>query len=1098
MIQLSSDSTLTRRAALLAVAAATALLLLAAAARAQAAVEWRVVTESNTAVAPGGEQTTRIGFDNKGSTPSDGSEIKLTVTLPSGMTGVSISEAITTPLSCSDPAGATIVTCTGSPIIVPRKDYNNGRSMDLKVLVDPAAPEGVLALRIKVEGGGAAVAAETVDPVQVTATEPGFGIEAFDTQMTTGGAPFTQASGHPELQSTEFDVTSHSDPNPVVGSYWPIEDLRDVVGSLPAGLVGNPTGISQCTDAQLIGGSNGSACPPESQVGSVIVRVGVIVRPVALYNMVPPPGVPARFAFNTLNAVTVLDADVRSSGDYGVNVVAKNIPQALPVVGNSIFFWGVPAAPSHDDERLCLGSDSEGTTCPASRPPTAFFRTPTSCGPAGESVTRLRADSWQHPGTFVEAPPAPPHAQPGYPYPREDWGAPLANTGCDQVPFEPTLNAAPTVARADSPTGLRVDIGFPQDCWEAKGTAAEAEDTLCQADLKEAMVTLPDGMTLNAAAAGGREGCTPAQIGLSTPVSSSPVHFDEAAASCPDGSKIGTVEIETPLLGKHDDNGEPVTDPEGHPVLEPLEGSVYLAQQEDNPFGSLLAFYVVAEGSGVRIKQAGEVSLDPKTGRVTTTFSETPQQPFANFHLEFYGGPRATLRTPMNCGTYAMQAAFTPWSGGADAHPQSSFAITQGCGGGFDPKLQAGTANPLAGTYSPFNLRIAREDGTQELGSLHVSLPAGLVSALRDYTYCPDATLAAISSAPGSGRREEATPSCPASSRVGSVTVGAGAGVDPFYTDAGRAYIAGPYKGAPVSLAVVTPAVAGPFDLGSVLVRNPIYVDPATAQLTLDSDPLPTVLHGIPLDLRDVRVRYDHTLNPTNCDPMQVASRITSSQGASADRSVHFQVAGCDRLGFKPKLQLALKGPTHRAAHPALRAVLRARAGDANIADTTVLLPKTEFLENAHIRTVCTRVQYAAAGGGGAGCPKGSAYGYAKAWTPLLAEPLQGPVYLRSNGGERELPDLVASLGGQIHVDLVGYIDSVRGRIRNRFAVVPDAPVSKFELNMQGGKKGLLANNTELCRAKPRASVLLGGQNGKLLDVQPRIKVKCGKKGRGR
>jgi hypothetical protein len=260
-------------------------------------------------------------------------------------------------------------------------------------------------------------------------------------------------------------------------------------------------------------------------------------------------------------------------------------------------------------------------------------------------------------------------------------------------------------------------------------------------------------------------------------------------------------------------------------------------------------------------------------------------------------------------------------------------------------------------------------------------------------------------------------------------------------------------------------------------------------------------VHGIPLDLREVRFDLDRDrfiVNPTSCEPKRFSSEIVSTEGRSAAPSSHYQAAGCDRLGFKPRLSLQLKGQTHRAAHPRLRAVLRARPGDANIGSATVLLPKTELLENAHIRMICTRVQYAAAGGEGAGCPKQSVYGYARAWTPLLDQPLQGPVYLRSNGGDRELPDLVASLDGQIHVDLVGYIDSVKARIRNRFAIVPDTPVSKFELTMLGGKKGLLANNTNLCRAKPHARALFEAQNGRLADLRPLVKTQCKKGGKGR
>jgi hypothetical protein len=936
-----------------------------------------------------------------------------------------------------------------------------------------------------------AVAIGLVLTATALAAEPSFGIKALDVGLTANpaGDAFTQASAHPFDFKTGVEFNTFNDPDPYYGEDTPVEPIRDAYADLPPGLIGNPTAAGECTLSQLGEGTASvptPLCPLDSQVGVVRIEnslglnLGSNLATLPVFSMVPPQGVPARFGFNVAGVPVVLDAKLRSDGDYGVTAIFSQVSEGITLLSSTIELWGVPGDPLHDSERSCPGEPSPyegGNTCEASFAPAAFLRMPTSCTPPGQGLPfGVTADSWVHPGALG----ANGRPLPGDPNWKSASAVSQAGTeGCDRVPFEPTIAAQPTTNKADSPTGLTVDVGLPTDCWDPKATVADVEAAICQSDLKEASVTLPQGLSLNPAAASGRASCTPAQAGVTSPLGSGPVEFDSLPVSCPDASKLGSVEILTPLLD------------------EPLAGNLYLAQQGDNPFKSLLAMYLVAEGHGVRIKQAGQVTLSPN-GQLTTGFASAPQTPFSDIHLEIYGGQRAALRTPAACGTYTTQTTLTPWSGNAAVHPSSSFQITQGCGGGFDPKLQAGTENPLAGTYSPFTLRLTRDDGTEELGGLKATLPPGLVSTLRGYSYCPDQVLASISGVEGTGAAQEASPSCPASSRVGTVTVGAGAGSNPFYTSAGRAYLAGPYKGAPVSLAVVAPAVAGPFDLGSVLVRNAIHVDPTNAQLSIDSDPLPQVLHGIPLDLRDVRVKYDHTLNPTSCEPMQITSQITSVQGKTASPSVHFQAAGCDRLGFKPKLSLALKGPTHRAAHPALRAVLQARPGDANIASATVLLPKTEFLENAHIREVCTRVQYAAAGGGGAGCPKGSIYGYVKAWTPLLDQPLQGPVYLRSNGGERELPDLVASLDGQIHVDLVGYIDSVHERIRNRFAIVPDAPVSKFELTMQGGRKSLLANNTDLCRAKPRASVFFGGQNGKLQTNQPLVKVKCGNKARKR
>jgi hypothetical protein len=452
-----------------------------------------------------------------------------------------------------------------------------------------------------------------------------------------------------------------------------------------------------------------------------------------------------------------------------------------------------------------------------------------------------------------------------------------------------------------------------------------------------------------------------------------------------------------------------------------------------------------------------------------------------------------------------MQAVFTSWARPEEeVKRQSSFEIAKGPNGSpcpskpmaFAPKLTGGSASPLAGASSPFLIRLTREDGEQRLRGITVRPPAGLSAYLKGVPYCPEAALAAVSAAPGTGASQIASPSCPAASQVGKVSAGTGAGPLPFYVNTGKVYLAGPYKGAPLSLAIVVPAVAGPLDLGSVLTRAAVNVDPATARLTVVSDPLPQLIEGIPLDLRDLRVAVDRghfALNPTSCEEMAVESVLTGSEGATASPSQRFQLGECGRLAFKPKLSLRLKGGTKRSDNPSLRAVLTMpKKPGANIAKAAVTLPHSEFLDQSHIRTICTRVQFAAGGGGGEQCPKGSVYGRARAFSPLLDKPLEGPVFLRSS--DNPLPDLVASLGGQIHVDLAGRIDSVNGGIRNTFDLVPDAPVEKFVLTMQGGKKSLLENSTDLCRRAHRATALFDGQNGKIGDSRPVVKADCGGK----
>jgi hypothetical protein len=906
----------------------------------------------------------------------------------------------------------------------------------------------------------------------------------------TGDVAATQAGAHPYSVTTQ--IAFNTDPDPVEGPLWPAEPVRDVLVDAPPGLIGNPSIVPECPLVLLVGEVEHNfkpECPPAAQIGVASIGhsgggvfpadLGPLLPGLSLdqpvYSMVPPPGVPARFGFHIYRTVITLDAVLRSDGDYGLSVGTFDTNEALPLLGTDVTLWGMPASPSHDPQRACPGGESPsagGPTCPAGLPETqAFLRMPTSC--AGPQQTVLHTDSWFNPAAFN------PDGSPDLSDPNwkqasfishkaeAEGGAPVGGTGCDQVPFEPAIAVKPTTTQADSPTGLEVDLTLPQD-------QLTDPDAIATSDLKKAVVTLPEGMSVNASSVNGLGACALAQIDLDG---------RNTEPNCPDDSKIGTVQIQTPLFD------------------DPFQGTVYLAAQKDNPFGSLLALYIVAEGHGIVLKLAGKVT-PTDSGRLITSFDNQPQAPFSKLHLVLRGGPQAPLINPRSCGTHTAAATLSPWSGNPPVSLTSSFELTQGPGGqpcpngGFDPKFTAGSESPIAAAHSPFVLRLQREDGSRELTGLSVALPRGLTGKLAGIPYCPEGALAGVSDAEGTAAAQIASPSCPAASQVGRVTVGAGAGSNPFYVDTGRAYLAGPYKGAPLSMAIVTPAKAGPFDLGSVLVRTALQVDPETAQITAVSDPLPRFLHGIALDLRDVRVDIDRsgfTLNPTNCEPMTVDAAIAGTDGASAQRSSSFQVANCAALAFKPSLSFALKGGTRRAGHPAFSATLRAKPGEANIAKASVTLPKSEILDQGHIKTVCTRVQFAADA-----CPKGSIYGYAKARTPLLDQPLSGPVYLRSNGGDRELPDLVASLDGQIHIDLVGFIDSVKGRIRNRFELVPDAPVSSFTLTMKGGKKGLLQNSTDICAKPHRATVKLDGQSGKIHDTSPALRAQCGKKRRGK
>jgi hypothetical protein len=900
-----------------------------------------------------------------------------------------------------------------------------------------------------------------------------FGVSEFDgVTVTQSGSPSTQAGAHPYAITTRINYNRTTSPQE--GGPWPDGQPQRISVGLPVGFTGNPSAAQTCEEADL----EQSTCPVDSQVGFAAITFASGGEPhflgVPIFNMEPASHQAAQFAFKVLSETVHLDAHLRSGTDYGVTIDVPNVPQALPILETALTFWGVPADPSHDPQRgpgVFCGGEPANPLCfeggrSAGVPPTAFLRNPTTCSPQ-PLVTTLSLVPWDDPA-------GPPVTSSFSAHDGAVPPSPVAQTGCRKVPFTPSIAAHPTSVEADSPTGLVVSIELPQ-------VGLRNPVGLGQSDLRKTVVTLPEGMAVNPSSADGLTACSNSQIGFLPGVGS----FTPDAAACPDSSKLGSVEIQTPLLDH------------------PLRGGVYLARQGENKFGSLLAIYLAVDDpqTGVVVKLPGSIAPDGNTGRLVATFDETPQLPFEELKVEFFGGQRASLVNPPSCGKYELSGEFTPWSETTPISSRSSFQVSQGPNGklcptgSFAPKLSAGTASPLAGAYSPFFLDVSREDGTQRLATISAKPPAGLLGKLAGIPYCSEAALSSIPTAEGTGAAELGSPSCPAASQIGTLSVGAGAGSSPFQVDSGRVYLAGPYRGAPLSMVFVTPALAGPFDLGIVVVRAALQVNPESTQITAVSDPLPTILDGIPLDLRSVLVsldRPDFILNPTSCRSTRVESTIAGAQGATASPSAPFQAAGCGELGFKPKLALQFSGaPTHRGGHPKLKAVVTTGKGDANIAGTVVTLPKTELLENAHIQTVCTRPQYAANQ-----CPAKSIYGYARAWTPLLDKPLQGPVYLRSNGGERRLPDLVASLGGQIHVDLAGYIDSVDARIRTRFTTVPDAPVDKFELTMSGGKKGLLVNNTELCKTTPVANVKFSGQNGKTHVVNSAVKVACGKNGK--
>jgi hypothetical protein len=1070
---------------LIAVAAALAATmgLASAAAAATPAPAWTIhslAVPTHFAPAPsGGARYYEIAIVNSGGAANDGSPVTMTDTLPVGLEVESVeflwevdyeSEAVDFgPSLCETekPGAAEIVRCTiptnltgtSEPSVL---EPSEGRIIRIKISAATGAEGESLTNVARVEGGGAEPASVSSEN-EVSSTPAPPGLTEFRSQITdVDGRPATQAGSHPYQYTTSFALAMRPGSN---GFFVPAGgDAKDLRVALPPGFVGNPTATARCTIAQfnqietvLTPGSGfytKNSCPEGSAVGLAVFQrfeTGGEFLVLPIYNLVPPPGMPAQLGFNALKASYFIDTSlVRENGEQRIVAEVRNATEIKRVVAGSVTIWGVPADASHDRLRgSCLATGglkrfSRGL-CDAGIVEKPFLRLPTSCEAPMRS--EMSFDIWPNPGVFEGASSSGP--------------TPL---NCAALDFSPTITARPQTTVADSPSGLRFNLHVPQ---------SEDPDLLATADLRDAVITLPEGVTVNPASANGLDACSPAQIDLE---GSDP-------AQCPDASKVGSVRVDTPLLDH------------------PLPGAVYVATQNENPFNSLLAIYIVLDDpqSGIVVKLAGHVALDLGTGRLTTRFTDNPQLPFEDFTVEFFDGPRAPLRTPPTCGTYTTTTSLKPWSApesGFDATPSDSFAVATAPGGGpcaaseaalpHRPSFAAGTLAPVAGAYSPLVTDIDRSDGTQTLSGLSVTLPEGLLAKLAGTSYCPDAAIAAAGAKSGSS--ELASPSCPASSLLGTVDVGAGAGSAPVHVD-GKVYLAGPYKGAPLSLAVLTPAVAGPFDLGTVAVRAALRVSPVTTQATVVSDPFPTILEGIPLDVRSIHVHVDRrqfSLNPTDCEPKSIGANATSIFGQGAELSDRFQVGGCRGLEFAPRLSIRLLGATKRVGFPSLRAELRAAPGQANIARTAVTLPHSAFLEQGHIRTICTRVQFAAEQ-----CPAASIYGRATAFSPLLDQPLRGPVYLRSS--DNPLPDLVADLKGQVDIELVGRIDSVNRGIRTTFDAVPDAPVSRFILQMRGGKRGLLVNSTDLCHTKGRATVRMDGQNGRAHDFRPLVRNQCGK-----
>ena len=944
----------------------------------------------------------------------------------------------------------------------------------------------------------------------------------------TPGQFFTQAAGHPPIGFTQYiiqhqEVLVPEKPPYPTGSVAPLTPpllnraIKTLRVDVPPGLTVNPEAAPRCSladferelevepgvekivpacdEASILGveeltlATNEAATVEELELPSppfpppaTELPAGFVIEPtpglskVPVYNLEPKDGEPALFGFVVAGEeVVFLETEVNWEGDFHQSFTIRPPEPEVPGLSTLI-------------SRLVNFGATAGDG--------SYINNPTTCFDPADPANELLYSTWYRAESYGEPDPSFPFGStPFEAKVQSSSGQLIQQEGCDEVPFEPGIDVDPGTSEVDSPAGATVTTTLEYFDGE--------ESTRQESHLRKAVVELPQGMALNPAAANGLVACTDAQFkkGVRT--------YDN---ECPAASRIGSAEIESPPL------------PPGS-----LKGDIYVGTQKSFDPASGEEFRTLIEAKseqlGIAVRLVGNVSADPGTGQLTATFDEQetgelvgtlprglPQVPFESVKLHFDKG-KNVLTSPPTCGPHGTTSSMEPWSApGTNKHPSSSFGLTSAPGGGpcpqnlgqrpFNPGFVAGPEAATAGAYSPFRLLVRRPDGAQEIRQVRANLAPGMVARLKGVPYCPEANIAAAVGK--SGAAEIAAPSCPASSLVGGVALAAGSGSTPFHT-AGKVYLAGPYKNAPVSLLFVTPTVAGPFDLGTVVVRTALYVDPETAEIHAVSDPIPDVFGGVKLDIRAIDVlinRPSFTVNPTTCRrPFLIGGNIFGGGSNPANAASWFEsqkgnlfgATNCRALKFKPKFYARISGgkkSTKRRAHPKFRAILEGRKGDANLRRAAFILPRATILDQSHIKTICTRVQLAASQ-----CPKASIYGSAKATSPLLDEPLKGPVYLTSS--DNELPDLLADLHGQVPIRLRGVISSRGARLKTVFEKTPDVAVDKFILNMKGGGRGLLINTRDLCARQTTGYLNLRAQNSRRMKSKNlRLNIPACRKGR--
>jgi hypothetical protein len=1023
-----------------------------------------------------------IALENIGDTTSSG-QITLVDHLPPGIT---TSAAAETPVAGQNvrqwacpgsAAGQSVVECTvtypGPPDGVEPMVFalNDAAAYDgpvqvalLHIPVQIAGDvSGQLENTVTVEGGGALSATVTAQN-SVNLGSSAFGAAYLHFRAVgPDGEPFTQASGHPWALSTDFQFNQElksgaRDAYQTEGSYLNAvrtEEARTVVAELPLGLVGDPQAAPRCSQRAftepapgLGAGSNLSACAADTRVGVASLAQPGFISGYQLYNLVPEAGHAAEFGFHYENVPVVLFGDVvKGTRGYLLRVVAV-APQA-GIHAVSLTFYGDPAATFQTG-----GKES------------AFLTSPSDCDASEEErLLQLHIDTWTDPGI-------------GDPvngdFSDSAWvrsTAMLAPAeGCGSLTFQPWLAFAPSAAaegstsQADEPSGYNANLEVPQ---------TQAYSELATPELKTATVALAAGTSVSPSAANGLQACSNVQIALD---SSEP-------GACPLASQIGTAKVMTPLLE------------------EALEGEVFVGEPECAPCtesdaseGHIFRLFIQvhSEKLGITIKLSGAVQANPSTGQLTATFKENPQLPFSDLELRFKNGPRAPLANPQTCGTFTTVSHLEPWSAPETptAVSQSPFAIT-GCDASlpFAPVFSAGTASPAAGAYSPLSVTLARNDGEQDLGAITVTTPPGLLGKIAGIPRC--------------GEAQANAGTCPAASQIGTTTVTAGPGSDPYTITGGKVYLTTGYKNQPFGLAIVVPAVAGPFNLGNVVVRASIAVNPATAALTVASNPLPQLVDGVPIRLRTVTVEVNRPaliLNATDCAQRSISATVTGEHpigsGEAAKTSTvssAYAASGCADLPFKPKLTAAAGGHGSKAGGTSLTVKLESPGvGQSGLAKVDLQLPKALAARDTTLRKACLAHTFEA---NPAACPEGSVIGKATIHTPLLDDALTGPAYLVSHGGEA-FPDVEFVLQGEgMELVLDGKTNIKKGITYSNFDSTPDAPFTSFETQLPTGPHSIFTTNVpakdhySLCDTSLAMPIKLIGQNGAVIEQRTKVSV---------